>query len=56
MTTKLINMKKGETKTIRNIGYNANKVIGAVIDLQGRYGMEYLVGGCIGLITVTRIR
>lgn len=56
MLNKIAKIETGKTISIKNIGWNANKVIGAVIDLQGRFGMEYLVGGCLGLITVTRIQ
>jgi hypothetical protein len=56
MTSKIANLKMNQEMMVKNIGWNANKVIGTVIMLQERYGLSYLVGGKDGQITIKRTK
>lgn len=56
MLNKIAKLEIGNEITVKNIGWNANKVISTVNSLQIRYGLSYLVGSIDGDILIRRVK
>ena len=56
MISKLRDMTVGDEIEIKNIGWQANKVINAIYNLQTYVGQEYLVNGSNDMILIRRVK